>query len=157
MISQGAAPKHWGPQRMMSPETPHAPGGEGTQALSLQAGQAFLAHPRQAMALGSASPVPPLLSPSQREQLPPTARAGKRGQLPAPPGVALHNLLPSPPKEAAEILLSPVLLHLSCKNRKNPTVLAGTSVASESIFPAPAGKEKYKLKSPQQSTGRHAG
>lgn len=32
-------------------------------------------------------------------------------------------------------------LHLSCKNRKNPTVLAGTSPASESIFPASAGNK----------------
>lgn len=58
------------------------------------------------------------------------------------------SLLPSPPKEAAEILLSPVLLHLSCKNRKNPTVLTETSPASESIFPASAGKKKkFKISS----------
>lgn len=64
----------------------------------------------------------------------PTARAGKRGQLPDPQKVCFcSSRLPSPPKEAAEILLSPVLLHLSCKNRKNPTVLTGTSPASESI------------------------
>lgn len=61
----------------------------------------------------------------------PTARAGKWGQLPDLRKQFWSSLLPPPPKEAAEILLSPVLLHLSCKNRKNPTALAGTSLASE--------------------------
>lgn len=47
-------------------------------------------------------------------------------------------------------------LHLSCKNRKNPTVLGGTSPASESIFPASAGNKTIN-ESLQQRRGRHAG
>lgn len=100
---------------------------------------------------GHCLPCPPLLSPSQRQQLSPRARAGIRvSSQPLQELLCTTSFLLLPPKEAAEILLSPALLHLSCKNRKNPTVLAGTSVASESIFPALAGKEKYKLKSPAE-------
>lgn len=131
------------------PETPVPQVGRGPRPCPCgQEGQeAFLAHPSQAMARGSA-PLSTLPCPHPRGSS--SCPQPSWGQLPAPPEAVLHNLLPSPPKEPAEILLSPVLLHLGCKNRKNPTVLAGTSVASESIFPASAGKEKYKFKPPAE-------
>lgn len=86
----------------------------------------------------------------------PTARAGKRGQLPDPQknsfAAACFLLLP---RRLRKSLLSPVLLHLSCKNRKNPTVLTGTSPANESIFPALAGKKKNKIKISSRAREAH--
>lgn len=133
--------------------TPPTLGGEGTCAPSPWAGQesaqAHDAHgmgqrlvcpprPGSCPVRGAVSPgcVPRAVTPVRLWPAAgvPAARAGKRGQLPDPQKVFFcSSRLPSPPKEAAEILLSPVLLHLSCKNRKNPTVLTGTSPASEPI------------------------
>jgi len=120
-------------------------GSAGLRAPSPRAGEAesSAAQPHQPelpTAGGNASPVPPASAATPREGLHPSCQWQS--------GVSSQTLekqlgsspLPSPPEEAAEILLSPVLLHLSRKNRKNPTVLARTPPASESIFPALAGK-----------------
>lgn len=139
-------------------------GGEGTCAPSPRAAQAGQesspAHPSWHMAHRSNDlPVPTLglaAPPCQGPHPKGLHPCGGSRQQPACPqlgqesGVSSQtlekrfcsSLLPPPPKEAAEILLSLVLLHLGCKNRKNPTMLTGTSPASESIFPASAGKKK---------------